>query len=194
MTAADRHEIDVPPPRAPGHAGWWRAYLLGAFVLAGVALAALALLGNVAGSSLGSAEGRSAPAPDFTAPAFAGGELRLAELYGRPVVLNFWASWCPPCRAEARGVERVWRAYRDRGVVFVGVNIQDSEPSARIYLREFDLTYSNVRDANGAITTAYAVAGLPTTLFIDRQGQIVNRWVGPLSEQRLAAWVEELLR
>ncbi len=133
------------------------------------------------------------PAADFTLPLFDGGELNLSSLKGSPVVINFWASWCPPCREEALVLEKISRLYRDRGVTVVGVDIQDTETDARAFIEEFGITYPNGPDLEGRITIDYGVGGIPVTFFVDRDGLIVNRWVGPISEALLVAWVEELL-
>jgi cytochrome c biogenesis protein CcmG, thiol:disulfide interchange protein DsbE len=167
-----------------------------ALVAALAVVAALAYLyaGGAATPPTGAAAGRRPLATDFSAPSFSGQELRLADFGGQPVVLNFWASWCPPCRAEARDLERAWQAYRERGVVFLGVDIQDSEPEARVFLHEFGVTYPNILDAANEIAVTYGISGIPTTIFIDRDGRIAGHRVGPLSEQQLVARVEELLR
>lgn len=133
------------------------------------------------------------PAPDFTLPLFDGGTLQLADLRGQVVVLNFWASWCPPCRAEAPTFARVSQAFQERGVVFVGVNVQDTEPDARAFLAEFGIRYPNGPDTTTQIATDYGVAGIPTTLFLDAQGRIARRWLGALDERQLTAFSEELL-
>lgn len=133
------------------------------------------------------------PAPDFTFTLFDGKELTLSDLRGSPVVLNFWASWCPPCRAEARDLERVWQAYRERGVVFLGVDIQDTEEDARAFLEEFGVTYPNGQDTTMEIAMSYEITGIPTTVLITSEGKVARRWVGAASERQLAAFVEELL-
>ena len=132
------------------------------------------------------------PAPDFTLPLFDGGELVLSDFIGRPIVLNFWASWCAPCREEAIGLERAWRNYKNDDVLFVGLDIQDSEESARAYLQEFGVTYPSGRDVDGKITVDYGVIGIPVTFFVNREGAIERRWVGALDEGQLLAWVDEL--
>ena len=132
------------------------------------------------------------PAPEFTLPLFTGSELNLYEHQGEPVIINFWASWCFPCRAEAVLLEKTWRAYKDRGVTFVGVDIQDDERDASEYLEEFDITYPNGPDVDGKITVDYGVIGLPVTFFVNREGVIERRWVGAISERKLEAWVDEL--
>lgn len=135
----------------------------------------------------------SRPAADFTLPLFSGGELTLSSLKGNPVVINFWASWCPPCRDEAPILEKVWRLYRDRGVTFIGVAIQDTEKNALAFIEEFGITYPNGRDQGGRITIDYGVGGIPVTFFVDSEGLIVSRWVGALNEDLLIARIEELL-
>ena len=133
------------------------------------------------------------PAPEFIMSTFDGGEFVLEEHLGQPIVINFWASWCIPCRDEAPGLERTWRAYRDRGVTFVGVDIQDSERDALAYIREYDNTYPNFPDTNGRVSIDYGVVGIPVTYFVDKDGIIARRFVGALSERKLVTWIEELL-
>ena len=136
----------------------------------------------------------SLPAADFALPLFSGGEITLASLKGKPVVINFWSSWCPPCRDEAPTLEKTWRLYRERGVTFLGVDIQDKEEDALAFVEEYDITYPNGRDLNGRITIDYGVSGIPIPFFVDREGMIVSRWVGAISENLLVERVEELLR
>lgn len=132
-------------------------------------------------------------APDFTLDLFLGEQLRLADLRGKPVLINFWASWCPPCREEAPLLERTWREYRDKGVVFVGVDIWDSEEDARKFLKEFDITYPNGPDPRGEISIDYGLTGIPETYFIDREGQVVRKWIGPFTEEALQAFLDEIV-
>ena len=132
------------------------------------------------------------PAPDFSLPLLDEAELTLAELEGRPVVLNFWASWCPPCREEALALERVWRESSD-DVWIVGVNIQDGHRAALAHVREFDVTYPNGRDTDGEITVRYGVIGLPTTFLVGRDGVVEGRWVGAVTEAQLESWLPALV-
>lgn len=134
------------------------------------------------------------PAPSFTLSLFGGATLRLEELRDKVVFLNFWASWCPPCRAEARTLEAAWRKYREQGVVFVGVNIQDKEESAREFLAEFGITYPNGIDRGARIAIEYGVWGLPETFFIDRDGRITYKHVGSLGWQTITTKLEEATR
>jgi len=133
-------------------------------------------------------------APSFTLALFDGGTLTLKDLQGKAVLLNFWASWCVPCRAEARTLEGAWQKYKDRDVVFLGVNIQDKEEDARNFLKEFGITYLNVRDSSGKIAVDYGVWGIPETFFLDRQGRITYKHVGELRAPTVVAKLDEALR
>lgn len=134
------------------------------------------------------------PAPPFTLTLFDGGTVSLAALRGKVVLLNFWASWCIPCRREARALEAGWRAYRDRGAVFVGVDIQDREADALAFLREFGVTYSNGPDPGSRIAIDYGVYGIPETFIIDREGRITYKHIGALGRETMTAKLEEAVR
>jgi len=120
------------------------------------------------------------------APALADGEVGLAELRGSPVVLNFWASWCVPCREEAPRLERAWHDSRDDGVIFVGLNMQDVTDDAREFMREFDVSYLNVRDQSDAVARGWGLTGIPETFFIRRDGGVVAHVVGAISREQLS--------
>jgi cytochrome c biogenesis protein CcmG/thiol:disulfide interchange protein DsbE len=135
------------------------------------------------------------PAPAFTLKTFDGGEVSLEKLRGQVVVVNFWASWCyPACYEEAPVLERGWRAYRDRGLVLVGVNIQDKEEPARKFLAQFGHTFPNGPDASGRIAVDFGVYGVPETFFIDRTGRIRFKEVGAVTDERFTRHVEALLQ
>lgn len=148
---------------------------------------------------------RPRPAPDFRLELFSttsgedalkgasGAELRLAALRGAPVVVNFWASWCLPCKQEAPVLDRFAREYGPRGVAFVGVNVWDNDANARAFLEEYGLTYTNGVDTAGGTAIDYGLTGLPETFFVDRDGQLVRKFIGPVTERALRAAVEELL-
>ncbi len=137
---------------------------------------------------------RIRPAPDFALKLFDDGDFRLSEQRGRVVLINYWASWCPPCRDEAPTLEAAWRAYRERGLTFVGVDIWDKEADARAFLRTFGVSYPNGPDKNGETLIDYGVTGIPETFFVNREGLLVRRWIGPLDERQITAFIEELLR
>lgn len=107
--------------------------------------------------------------PEFSLPLLGGdGTLSSAELAGRPVVINFWASWCEPCREEAGDLQAAWEKYRDQGVLILGVNVQDSEKDAEAFVDEFDLTFPIVRDKDLVLYNELGVRGLPETFFADQ--------------------------
>jgi len=132
-------------------------------------------------------------APPFTLQLYDGGQFSLADHRGHVVVVNFWASWCPPCREEAPVLERVWRRYKDKGVMFVGVGYLDTEPEALAYIEEFDLTYPNGPDIGTKISRAYRIRGVPETFFVDQEGEIAQIKIGPLTEPELVGILEALL-
>jgi cytochrome c biogenesis protein CcmG, thiol:disulfide interchange protein DsbE len=133
------------------------------------------------------------PAAAFTLTLFDGNTLDSKELLGKAVLLNFWASWCVPCRAEARALETAWQKYKDRDVVFLGVNIQDKEEDARAFLKEFGITYLNGPDSGGKIAIDYGVWGIPETFFIDPQGSITYKHAGELRAAIIEAKLDEAL-
>ena len=133
------------------------------------------------------------PAPDFTLPTFAGEEITLSELRGQVVVINFWASWCPPCREEAAYLEATWREYQDRGVVFLGIDYVDTEREALAYIAEFDITYPNGPDIGTRISQAYRIRGVPETYYVGKDGSLRGVKIGPLLPPELNKKIEELL-
>lgn len=134
------------------------------------------------------------PAPSFAMKLMDGGEVRLADLRGKVVFVNFWASWCPPCRDEAPDLEASWRQHHDQDVVFLGVDMQDKEADARAFIREFGVTYANGVDAGSRIAIGYGVWGIPETFFIDRTGRITYKHVGALDQALIHAKIEEARR
>jgi thiol-disulfide isomerase/thioredoxin len=116
----------------------------------------------------------------------------LADFAGKGVVLNFWASWCVPCRDEMPYLDKVARASSDRGVAFVGVAFRDDEPSSRAFLNEVGVSYPTGADAEGDIARSYKVIGLPMTIFIRPDGTVARRWPGPISEAQLQELVGEI--
>lgn len=135
----------------------------------------------------------SGMAPDFTLTSFGGETVTLSELRGQVVIINFWASWCPPCRDEAAYLEATWRKYKDRGVFFVGVDYADTEKEALAYIDEFDITYFNGPDIGTRISQAYRMDGVPETYFVAKNGELRGTKIGPLSPPELDQRIDELL-
>ncbi len=115
-------------------------------------------------------------APPFAVPALMGrGRVDLTAFRGHPVVLNFWASWCPPCRAEAPVLTAAYRAFRGQGVVFIGIDVEQDLPAAAVgFVHQHALPYVIARDNSGKVALAYHVTGLPTTYFIDAGGRVLR--------------------
>ena len=157
-----------------------------------------------AGADVAPKEG--ALAPDFLLETLDGDELRLSDLRGTPVVLNFWASWCTPCRREIPQFVATYDRYRDEGLVVVAVNLQESPSIISRYARDFDMQFPITIDRDGEVADEYRLLGLPTTYFIDRQGTVRSVFRGPflqrlqgtrvqgaISEGQLAERIEEIL-
>lgn len=136
-------------------------------------------------------------APDFTLDSLDGGQFTLSDLRGQIVLVNLWASWCLPCRAEMPAIERVYRSYKDLGLEVLAVNAtnQDSVDAARAFVQERGLTFPVLLDRAGSVSTAYNLRGLPSSFFIDRQGVIRSVVIGgPMNEALIQSKVESLLK
>ena len=137
--------------------------------------------------------GAGQAAPDFTLQTFDGQTVRLADLRGKVVLVNFWASWCVPCAQEAPDIENTWRAYQDRGVVFVGVDYVDTETEARGYLHNFNISYPTGADLGTRISQAYRIRGVPETYIIDQQGTLRATFIGPTTAAQIKGKLDPLL-
>src|SRR5216684_201617 len=135
------------------------------------------------------------PAPAFVLPRLDGsGDLRTADYVGQVVVLNFWASWCIPCKEENPALAAVWERYRGSGVLLVGVVYQDAPDAAAAYTERLGNTWPSVIDADGRTAIAYGVFGIPETFFIGPDGVIAGRHIGPIDEETLANGIESIRR
>jgi thiol-disulfide isomerase/thioredoxin len=153
-----------------------RRYSVAPAVLA-FALLASACTGNGSGNADGplGAKAMDEPAPALAGETVQGGTAALADLKGKVVVVNFWASWCTPCRHEQPQLVQLSHDYRNRGVEFLGVTERDDTAKARAWVKEFDVPYPSIVDEPGAWADDFAFFGLPDTYVIDRAGII--RWV-----------------
>jgi cytochrome c biogenesis protein CcmG/thiol:disulfide interchange protein DsbE len=132
-------------------------------------------------------------APDFDAPLLVGDDsLSLAQFEGSPVVLNFWASWCEPCEAEAPILKRLHERFGG-SVAFLGVNAKDAKDDALVKYEEWDWGFASVRDENGSIYSDYGLTGQPETFIIDSEGVMVEHILGEIDEATLTLILEGLV-
>jgi cytochrome c biogenesis protein CcmG/thiol:disulfide interchange protein DsbE len=133
--------------------------------------------------------------PNFTLTTFGGEQISLADLQGKVVVLNFWASWCKPCEEEAADLETAWRMYEPRGdVVFLGVDYVDTETEAMEYLEKFDITYPNGPDLRTKISQAFRIRGVPETYIIGKDGKLAAFKISPfISLAEIQGMIDPLL-
>jgi peroxiredoxin len=140
------------------------------------------------------AEGKVTPAPSFKLRRLEGdGSVRLESLRGNVVVINFWASWCEPCKKEMPRLEQAWQRYRGRGVTFVGVNTTDFTGDAERFVERYRLTFPVVRDGNGRVLAKYGGLPIPWTYFVNREGLIVGYIRGEVTAEALEDGLQEAL-
>ncbi len=183
---AERLEASAPPGRPA-----LRTLLLTTLVVAFVALLAFGFTRDpkeIPSPLVGR------PAAPFTLALLDGGELRLEDLRGKIVVLNFWASWCyPACWNEAPRLEGAWRRHREHDVLVLGAVYQDTAANAQDFIRQHGKTFPNGLDQGSRAAIAYGVYGVPETFFIDREGRIAHKHIGEISEAVLEGEIQKLL-
>ena len=144
------------------------------------------------GKSLTASKGSSIEAPNFTFTLLDGNKVKLSDYRGKPVVLNFWATWCPPCREETPVLVKVFDKY-DGDVQFLGVIQNDTKESAAKFAQEYKMNYPSGLDSTGDISNAYKIAGIPTSFFINSDGTVKASYIGAIEEKKLVEYIEDLL-
>jgi cytochrome c biogenesis protein CcmG/thiol:disulfide interchange protein DsbE len=188
-------ETATPPASQPSRKlpGWLIVLGIGVLFVAGLLIISL-----IKPPQKNLCEG---PAPDWSLTLFdeyrgglPGQSVKLSDLRGKGVVLNFWASWCKPCEEEAAALEAVYRQYKDKGIVFVGVDYLDQDPAAKRYLEKFAITFANGPDLASKISKRYTIRGVPETFFIDPQGNLAGcRKIGPLTPEELDQRISQIM-
>lgn len=196
---------DTPPPQAaaegppPGPAETRPRRSIGRRVLWPLGLAVLGLMVVIGmrvaqgDRSLGEVKLKPYAAPNFALTQFDGAPFSLAGQRGTIVLVNFWASWCIPCKEEAPILESAWQRYQSQGVVFVGVDIKDTPDDARAFLQRYAITYPNGFDEKKQIYIDYGVYGLPETFVVDRQGFVIHHVIGETTTAQLEGWLDGLV-
>lgn len=172
---SDQMVPDETGARKHERVGWGRGRAV--FVIPAIVLVGLLAWGFLAPGDPGRQE-----APEFRLRLLGGGTISSDDLEGHPFVLNFWASWCIPCREEMPNFERMWKRYRDDGIRIIGVNLQDSAEGAREFVDEIGITYPIALDPGGSLASDLGVRGLPQTFFIDEDFRFEKISVGEAVE------------
>ncbi|MDP9017098.1 MAG: TlpA family protein disulfide reductase [Candidatus Eremiobacteraeota bacterium] len=167
---------------------WVLAILLGLAVIAGYAGT-----GKNGSRTIGPASLTGAPAQSFSVASLSGATSSLQAYRGHIVVMNLWASWCPPCRAEMPDLQRVWLAYKNRNVVVLGVNQGESPQRARDFAQSLGIHFPVLVDQDQQYGRVYAALGLPTTIIVDAHGTIVRGFDGALTFEQVEAAIKPLL-
>ena len=134
------------------------------------------------------------PAPDFTLPSLDGTQIALSKLKGQVALINVWATWCPPCRAEMPTIETVYEQYRDQGFTVLAVDLQEDPRSVAAFMRQYKLTFPALLDLDGEVSRTYQAFSLPSSFFVDKQGVIRAVYRGPMPRSVIAGTVEQLLQ
>jgi len=174
----------------------WSLVVIGAAIVGGLWIWVSAVPADATTGGLIPSPREGFLAPDFTLDSLSGAPISLSDMRGKAVVLNLWASWCPPCRAEMPAIQRVYQENHERGLEVLAVNMtaQDNLAAVEKFVQEFNLTFPILLDPSGEVGNTYLMRALPTTFFIDQEGVIQRVIVGgPMSEVTLQSTVEQLL-
>jgi cytochrome c biogenesis protein CcmG/thiol:disulfide interchange protein DsbE len=175
---------------------FWYAWIAIAILLGGTWILASRVPGSPEGvmsEDLGTAPRTGFLAPDFALTTLDGASVRLSDLRGRPVLINFWASWCGPCRVEMPHIQAAFEAHAEDGLVVLGVDQLESPPTVAQFVEEFGLTFPIPIDDDGQVSAAYQARALPTSFFVDTAGVIRDTFTGPMSSGLIESKLEMIL-
>jgi cytochrome c biogenesis protein CcmG, thiol:disulfide interchange protein DsbE len=168
-----------------------RLQIAGVLLFLALLVAACGAPGATGGTQTGISEGQSAP--DFSLETLDGDKVSLSDYRGQIVLINFWATWCAPCRAEIPAIEAVLEARQDEPFVVLGVNYQESRDRIRPFVDELSMTYPVLLDETGRVMQTYRAPGLPMSILLDENGVIQHRHAGLLTEAQLEGYLADLL-
>lgn len=134
-----------------------------------------------------------APAPDFALKTIEGKSIKLSDLKGKPVMLNFFATWCPPCRAEMSTLQAAYKEFEAQGFVILAVNLAESDVAIRSFQEKLGLTFPIVVDQDDRVSRLYDIVPLPTSYFIDKNGVVQGRWTGEIRKEQLYSVLKKIL-
>lgn len=195
--------MDVgPAPSNRATLGLLLAGLLVGLALGGIIFFGLPTFGSPLTGSAPLADGPTAtpapapivgaPAPDFTLTALDGQAVTLSALKGQVVLINFWATWCSPCRYEMPAIQKRYDAYKDQGLVVLAVDFDEAEDVVADFVRDMGLTFTVLLDPGGQVNEQYRVRGYPTTYVVDRAGMITRLHIGSMTEEQIDGYLEGL--
>lgn len=131
---------------------------------------------------------------DFTLTDLNGNKVSLADYKGKPVYLNFWATWCPPCRGEMPGIEKVYRAYKDKGLTVLAVDLGEDKGTVKDFIKQNNYSFTVLLDSDQSVAEKYNISAIPVSYFIDKEGNIAAKKIGALSEEDMKSYIESILK
>jgi peroxiredoxin len=132
-------------------------------------------------------------APDFQLATVSGSPVKLSDFKGKPVLVNFWATWCMPCKYEMPQIEEIYRQYQAQGLVVLGINDKEDAPTVKQFVSDGGYSWPMLLDTDESLKTRYQVVGMPTSFFVDRQGVVRSTWVGGMEKDTLQTQLSKIL-
>ncbi len=134
------------------------------------------------------------PAPDFTLQTLDGESVSLSDYRGKLVMINFWASWCPPCNSEMPDLQSYYEQHKDEDFIILGVNYQDTPDKVQAFVEKYSVTFPILLDSDGRVADLFGVQGLPTSFFVDKEGNVLGYQPGPVTKEMLEDGITPLLQ